>query len=163
MKVFSLIIIIFNLSINAQINAPIDPDKEPQNSFEYTQKVKKSLEDLKGLVGKDYYQKVDQYRALLEKYMDHKKRVCEGEFSTVILLEENESSKNKPPSKSNNKLSKDERKLCYRELKALQVTFIDNMFHARKNYLNYLHEEQLKALEDAREKSIKNIQSSFTR
>jgi hypothetical protein len=60
-------------------------------------------------------------------------------------------------------LSREERKLCFRELKALQVTFINNMYSARKRYLDFLHAKRVEELEQAREKSIKSLQDSFNK
>jgi len=129
------------------------------NIFEYTKKVAADLEKLKALAPKDYFQKVDDFRTELEKYFDHKKRVCEGEFSTVILSGSSENKQNKKPVK----LSREERKLCFRELKALQVTFINNMYSARKRYLGFLHAKRIEELEKARENSIKSLQDSFNK
>jgi hypothetical protein len=134
-------------------------DVVQSNIFEYTKRVAADLEKLKNLEPKNYFQKVDDFRTELEKYFDHKKRVCEGEFSTVILSGGGESSQNKKPVK----LSKEERKLCFRELKALQVTFINNMYSARKRYLAFLHAKRIEELEEARENSIKSLQDSFNK
>jgi hypothetical protein len=129
------------------------------NIFEYTKKVAADLEALKKLAPENYFTKVDDFRTDLEKYFDHKKRVCEGEFSTVILSAGSENKQNQKPVK----LSKEERKLCFRELKALQVTFINNMYVARKHYLGFLHKKRIEELEKARENSIKSLQDSFNK
>lgn len=132
---------------------------EQNNTFEYTKKITLGLNKLKNLAADNYFQKVDDFRAELEKYFDHKKRVCEGEFSTVILSGNVESKQNKKPLK----LSKEERKLCFRELKALQVTFINNLYIARKRYLSFLHTKRIEELEKARGESIKSLQDSFNK
>ncbi len=125
------------------------------NVFDYTKRIHESLEELKTLKPEDYFSNVDNYRIELEKFFDQKKRVCEGEFSTVILSERNSQEK-KPV-----KLKPEERKLCFRELKALQLTFINNLFQARKKYLKFLHEKRIKELETARENAVKSLQRSF--
>lgn len=131
------------------------------NIFDYTKKVHQALKNLKDLPAESYFKEIDNYRAELEKYFDQKKRVCEGEFSTVILTgvpqEEN------PNTPKPVKLKPEERKLCFRELKALQLTFINNMYQARKRYLEYLHQERLKELDASREQSVKSLQSSFNK
>jgi hypothetical protein len=131
------------------------------NIFDYTKKVHKSLQDLKGLGPKEYFKEIDNYRTELEKYFDQKKRVCEGEFSTVILT--GAPQKGDEDTKKPVKLKPEERKLCFRELKALQLTFINNMYAARKRYLEYLHKERLQELDLSREKAVKSLQGSFNK
>lgn len=137
----------------------VDAQEVENNIFEYTKKIHKSLEDLKNLKPENYFSEVDQYRTDLEKFFEQKKRVCEGEFSTVILNESSASNQKRKPVK----LKPKERKLCFRELKALQLTFINNMFQARKNYMLHLSQERMKELELAREKAVKSLQRSFDR
>ncbi|MCP4912209.1 MAG: hypothetical protein GY909_03740 [Oligoflexia bacterium] len=158
MKIFSAIILLVCFSIFAQ------EANEVRTTFEYTKKVKQQLNAIKKLPPENYFKEVDTYRLALEKYMENKKRVCEGEFSTVIL--ENDTVNDQSAidnAKKGNKLSREERKLCFRELKALQVTFINNMFIARKNYLDHLHNKRIDQLKVAREDAIKNIQMSFSK
>lgn len=129
------------------------------STFEYTQNIRAKLETIKNLSPKNYFKEVDKYRAAIEKYIEHKKMVCNGEFSTIILSEDQ-----KPVlSKKRKKLSKEERGLCFREMKALQITFVNNMFIARKGYLDYLHKLRIEELTGDREKTIKSIQNSFAR
>tara|TARA_R110002072_G_scaffold534_6_gene3908 strand:+ start:86420 stop:86923 length:504 start_codon:yes stop_codon:yes gene_type:complete len=164
MKHAHIFIITFILSnISIALFAQTKPE-EIQTTFEYTKKVKEQLNAIKKIAPEDYFKEVDGHRVSLEKYMENKKRVCEGEFSTVILESDNSSSTAATNSdRKSNKLSREERKLCFRELKALQVTFINNMFVARKNYLTFLHEKRLSELKMAREEAIKNIQMSFSK
>lgn len=132
-------------------------DKPEGNIFEYTKVIHESLKKLKDVAPENYVIEVDNYRKDLEKYFDQKKRVCEGEFSTVIFDGIKDGDEEKKPVK----LKPEERKLCFRELKALQLTFINNMFVARKKYLEFLHKERLKDLEVARENAVKSLQGSF--
>lgn len=131
------------------------------NIFDYTKKVHQALKKLKDLPGESYFKEIDNYRSELEKYFDQKKRVCEGEFSTVILTgvpQEDKKNTAKPV-----KLKPEERKLCFRELKALQLTFINNMYQARKRYLTFLHDKRLEELDLSREKAVKSLQDSFNK
>lgn len=131
------------------------------NIYDYTKKVHQALEQLKDLGPKEYFKEIDNYRSELEKYFDQKKRVCEGEFSTVILTgapQAGDEETKKPV-----KLKPEERKLCFRELKALQLTFINNMYAARRRYLEYLHKERLKELDSSREQAVKSLQGSFNK
>ncbi len=149
---------LFSLGLWAQQGSS---ESSETNIYDYTKKVHQALKELKVLPPEDYFKNVDGYRDELEKYFDQKKRVCEGEFSTVILTgapQENDANASKPV-----KLKPEERKLCFRELKALQLTFINNMYMARKRYLEYLHQKRLKELDDSRESAVKSLQGSFNK
>lgn len=135
----------------------LSKDEIGTTTFEYTQNIHKKLMQLENLAPKNYVDSIDNYRNSLMKYFEHKKRVCRGEFSTIILSGEGKGVSKGPT----HKLSRKERKLCFREMKALQITFINNMFIARKGYLEELHKKQIKALSDAREDSIKDLKRAF--
>jgi site-specific DNA-cytosine methylase len=126
------------------------------STFEYTKKIQKEIEEVKDLPADKFFKNIDRYRESIEKYFEHKKRVCNGEFSTIILTEGAESKTAKT-----NKLSVEERKLCFREMKALQTTYINYMFLARKRYLDFLHERRIAELMEARKEAIDSLQSSF--
>jgi len=134
-------------------------DIKKANIFEYTKTIHESLKKLKLVAPENYVIEVDNLRSELERYFEQKKRVCEGEFSTVIFEGVKEDEVEKKPVK----LKPEERKLCFRELKALQLTFINNMFVARENYLVFLHEKRLKELVVARENAVKSLQQSFNK
>jgi len=149
-KIIILISITLSFSSSSQ-------DETGSTTFEYTQKIHKKLSELESLPVDKYVDEIDSYRNSLVKYFEHKKRVCRGEFSTIILSGEGQG----PAKGATHKLSAKERKLCFREMKALQITFINNMFVARKRYLDELHEKQVKALSDAREASINDLKRAF--
>lgn len=150
MKILAILFLCFSRLVFGQ-------EKNETNIFEYTKVIHESLKKLKSVQPENYVIEVDEYRKDLEKYFDQKKRVCEGEFSTVIF----EGIKDGDTEKKPVKLKPEERKLCFRELKALQLTFINNVFVARKNYLEFLHKKRLKELEVARENAVKSLQGSF--
>ncbi len=137
-------------------------DEAPKTPFEYTKKIYNELEEIKKIKPEDYFSRIDEYRVGLEKYIDHKKRVCEGEFS-FIILNDPKVSNNKNMSQKKNKLSKEEQALCFRELKALQITFINNMFVARKKYLDYLHTRRIDELQSTRDKAVKELNKQFNK
>lgn len=125
--------------------------------FEVSREIQREVESLAKLDASKYHQSIDGIRQSLEKYIDNKKRVCNGEFSTVII--QNSAEKTEPP----HKLTRDEKKLCFRELKAFQITFLNNMYLARKNYLDFLHQKRLEELTLAREEAVKSVQAGFDR
>jgi len=136
-------------------------EKEELTTFEYTKQINMKLEDLKNLAADKYRLKVDQSRELIELYIDHKKRACRGEFSTVVL-NGGEASSRKNLTPSRRKLSTKEKKLCFREMKAIQTTYINNMFQARKRFLEYLHQKRIGELSKARELALQELQRGFS-
>jgi len=142
------LLFIFNFNAIAQ---------EVESPFEYTQKIQKQLSELKDLGPDNFLIKVELYRDNLEQYFEHKKRVCNGEFSTVILSEAGERTE------GGRRLSKDELKLCFREMKALQTTYINNMHAARKRYIESLHSDRIQQLEESREKALNDLNATFSR
>ena len=146
-----ILLFLLSFSVSAQ--------NEGETPFEYTKRIHQELEAIKTLNPGEYFSKIDVYRTHLEKYIDHKKRVCEGEFSTIILSGNSQGDSPKP----SRKLTTEERKLCFRELKALQITYINNMFIARKKYLDNLHNKRIDELQSAKDNAIKNLNSSFSK
>jgi hypothetical protein len=129
-----------------------------QESEEYTRKIREEIEAIKNLNPEEYVSKIDQYRLAVEKYIDHKKRVCNGEFSTIILSDSGEEQV-----RAEKRLGNEERKLCFREMKAIQISYINNMYSARKKYLDYLHALRIEELSKVRDQTIKSLQNSFER
>ncbi|MBL6989745.1 MAG: hypothetical protein ISR65_08200 [Bacteriovoracaceae bacterium] len=138
--------------------------------FGVSTKIDDELEIIKQLPPSEYYQKIDSYRTSVEKYIEHKKRVCNGEFSTQILKDSRASDSDddtdndtleKSPTQTKHKLSAAERKLCFREMKTIQITFINNIFLARTKYLNYQHKLRLQKLEKEKDETIKNFRARF--
>jgi hypothetical protein len=153
-----LLLLLLTFTVQAQNQEKKESDLTTYAStFEYTKKIQKEIEEVKQLSADKFFKNIDRYRESIEKYFDHKKRVCNGEFSTIILTEGVESKNTKV-----NKLSIEERKLCFREMKALQTTYINYMFLARKRYLDFLHERRIAELMEARKQAIDSLQSSFT-
>lgn len=144
MKYF-ITLLIFSLSAIAEVE---------ENSFDYTRKMYSKVKEIASLSPEDFPGKINAIRNSIDDYISHKKGVCQGDFSTLILnKQENE--------QTQYKLSNKEQELCYRELKALQVTYINNLFDARKVYLDYMHVERLKRLSQVRVEALKQIQSTF--
>lgn len=130
----------------------------PEGSLQYAQKMAQELEQIKNIKPEDYIRDIDQYRSSIDKYVEHKKRVCQGEFSTVILGSEGLSKVTK-----RKRLAPEERKLCFKEMKTLQIGLVNNMYEARKRYLDYIHELRLKELVMARDKVLSELDKTFNR
>ena len=48
------------------------------STFEYTKKIQKEIEEVKDLPADKFFKNIDRYRESIEKYFEHKKRVCNG-------------------------------------------------------------------------------------
>lgn len=110
------------------------------------------LAEIKNLPAEDYFSKVDGYRSEMQKYFKRKTLVCKGEFSTTVLNAEG----------SEHSLSKEEQRICIKQMTALQTRFINNMFTARKRYLQYIHKKRIRELEDLHRQSLKELQLTFS-
>ena len=97
---------------------------------------------------------------MLDRYFDNKKKVCNGEYSTMVLGDVGELGKTADEGR---KLSKDERKVCFREMKNLQVNYINAIYEARRKYVLWLQEKQLDELGKVRDEAIKRLQTNFAR
>jgi len=126
-------------------------DLGPQDA---TQKVRAEIEKLKTLAPQDFVATAEKLVPLIEKYIERKRRVCQGEFSTIVL------SGQEAESGPVQKLTPEEEKLCYQELKALEVGHVNNLFIARKRYLDYLHALRIEELVRDRDALLKEIQQS---
>lgn len=107
-----------------------------------------------------YAQNVEAIRSELDRYFDNKKRVCNGEYSTIVLGDVGEAGRS---AEETRKLTKDERKVCFREMKNLQVSYVNALYEARRKYVLWLQEQQLEELGKVRDEAIKRLQTNFAR
>lgn len=125
-----------------------------------TDKMEKLISEMGGLSSTDYILKIDNYREKLERFIENKKGVCEGEFSTVILSRNDRVAADlKKPVK----LTKEERAICFRELKQVQKKYIEASYEAKKRYLIYLHKMRLKELSLSKNNAIKELTNRFNK
>ena len=66
-------------------------------------------------------------------------------------------------SKKSVKLSKEEREVCFRELKQVQQKYIESLFEAKKRYVIHLHKQRLEELEKSKEEAIKELMKKFNK
>lgn len=107
-----------------------------------------------------FAQNVESIRSELDRYFDNKKRVCNGEYSTIVLGDVAEAGRNVEETR---KLTKDERKVCFREMKNLQVSYVNALYEARRKYVLWLQEQQLEELGKVKDEAIKRLQTNFAR
>jgi len=140
------------LTVNPTTNLP-ELDAVPNAVDELGEKLK----DLKNLQPNLYLEKIDGYRDRLDQFIESKKKVCSGKFSvSVIGLNEAKFPLNKPTP-----LTKEEKKACYLELKNVQVEFINDLFTARKRFLDHVHENQVRDLTKNKENSIIRLNEDY--
>ena len=133
-----------------------------ESTFEYTKRMYKEVEELKNIMPDIFPREVDRFRDQMERYIFHKKRVWNGLFSSFALAP-NEAIIDTVDAGPHmqRKLNPEEKKLCFKELKAFQVTYINNLFTTRRRYLEYLHELRTRELDQAREEALNSIKRSF--
>ncbi len=146
--------IIFLLTIFLSSQSVFSQAKK--SSFEYTAEIHNKISKIKVVAPENFIGELEDLKVDLENFFDHKRKVCNGEFSSLILVASSASKDG-----GGNKLSDEERSLCFRELKALQTTYVNNLFLARKRFLTWSFEKNIKNLDSEREKAIKSLQESF--
>ncbi|MCY4524463.1 MAG: hypothetical protein OXB84_06970, partial [Halobacteriovoraceae bacterium] len=72
-------------------------------------KIKQDIEELRTLRPEDFMRQIEGYRNEVGRFIEHKKRVCDGEFSKKVL---GEASTDEPKKK----LTKEEKEACVAEL-----------------------------------------------
>ncbi len=129
-------------------------DTKELSNKEISKEMYAKIEEVKTLTPDIYVTKTQSLRREIDNYIDLKKGVCSGDYSTFVL-------DHKDLESSQHKLTKAEKDLCYRELRAFQVTYLNNLFIAKKNYLNFLHEERLKKLEEIRNETLRSLKATY--
>ena len=124
---------------------------------DYAHQVRTAIENLKTLPPQDFVATAEKLVPIIEKYIERKKRVCQGEFSTIVLNGQEEENGQVQ------RLSPEEIRLCYQELKAMEVGYINNLFIARKRYLDYLHVLRIEELTRDRDAALKDIQQAVNK
>ena len=120
-------------------------------------KVKENIVKIKTVEPEKFLSSIDSSRKSIDRFIRYKRRVCNGEFSSLVL-ENGETVKGEKE-----RLTEEEKIICYRELKSIQEEFIKNMFEARVKYLNHLHQKQVLDLKTAKEELLKSLDKTFRR
>ena len=121
-------------------------------------KAEKAIKEIEILSAADHLSKMPELRRQVLDYIENKKKVCLGEFSSMVLNAEEGAATS---AESKNKLTKDEQKLCLKELKELQARFIQNVFLARKNYLDQVHKDRIQELDELKTKALVDLDKNF--
>ena len=145
---------ILSVIICFSVSGQTSTEEKNSNIFEYTRQISALIDSIDKIDTLEFTKKIQEVTSELNRFFDYKKGVCRGEFSTIIFSSgDNEA--------TNFKLTKKEQELCFRELKALQVKYVNKVFEGRKKYLQYLYDKDLKNLIELRTKTLDEIQKSF--
>lgn len=130
---------------------------EEQKPFEYLQEIKEVINGIKKVAPENYMNEMPDFRKKVERYIRYKNGLCNGEFSSIVLQSEVDGSE------KDKNLSREERAFCIKELEAIQISFINHSFLARKKHIKYMHELELKELDEMRIKTLNELKQSFKR
>lgn len=132
-----------------------DPLKGPKVSGEMSfEELENEVEVLGDLKAEAYFSKVEQLLSKIDKAIEFRHHVCVGDFSV------DEAEDGKKDVAKRRKLSKSEQLQCARDLKELRLDYVNNLFSARKRYLDYLHEERIKKLTSIRDEALSEIKKA---
>ena len=92
--------------------------------------VREALVQIKQIEPSKYLDEISDYKRLINRYIEYKKLVCKGEFTTFIIGENMDASK---PTKK--KLSKQGMEICFRQLKNVHLDFVRGTFVARNIFI----------------------------
>ena len=124
----------------------------------FSEKIQSTFQEIETLKPENFPKKIPSLRAKVEQFLGYQKNICQGEFSTIVLKKFDDSDTGQNELK---KLDHDERKLCLRELKSIQITFINSVHKARRNYLTYIHKQEMESLDKLKQESVLSIETSF--
>ena len=95
-------------------------------------------------------------RESIEKFLTAKKKVCQGEYAPYILSAPAEG---KLPSKT--KIDDKEKRSCFKDLRKMHATYLENMYKARKRFLEANHKNRLDELARHHEKALKDLEALY--
>ena len=129
-------------------------------SRNFTDRISSTLTEIGGLDERNFPLKISSLRERVERFLNYQKKICQGEFSTIVL---NEFGQEEGEGQNElKKLDENERKLCFRELKNIQIMFINATHKARRNYLTSIHQKEMEGLDTLRKESIQSVQKVFS-
>lgn len=114
--------------------------------------IKKQIDALNKITPESYVEVINEKTKDIDEFLIKKQKVCLGEFSTIVLSDGGELN----PGEAK-KLSDNEREICLKDLKRLQLSYINNLYRLKKSYIDYLYKERLKNLEVARQEELKKF------
>lgn len=148
--ILSAVILLYGLLANSQT---VDKALEPAPRVSEKELILLEIEKLEKAENIDLAEALSQMSERISLYADARKKECTGEYSSIEITPEGESKR------VENKLTKEEKKLCLLELIKLRKTFANSLFNIRERLLRKQHKEQLESLEDQRGETLKELDS----
>lgn len=99
-------------------------------SSAYADDLDQKIQQLSAIDPEEYPSKITEYTSFLEKEIEKINYFCEGE------------------------VSKNEKVSCREKIKGIKINYLNSIFFARKNYLNYLHKKRIEELEEEKQKTL---------
>ena len=116
-------------------------------------KILRQLNELKSLGQEEYREKVVEITQNFNRYLSYQKKVCAGEFSSLVFEREKrgEALGERP------KLSKEEREACTRSLLEMQKKYVEVSFDKRAEFLQLAHRERMERLQQQRQEALQEL------
>lgn len=115
------------------------------------EKLLKELESLQTQTDLEFEAVLANMNEKINTYAVQRKKECLGEYLTIEITDDGEKKT------LQNKLSKEEKKLCLLELIKLRKIFTRSLFEVRKKLLLQQHENQIKNLEQLQKTALKEL------
>ena len=141
-KFFFIILALFTLQAYAQETETILSE---ESIFSEIDKIKKLNENV-------IIDRLEAVDAQTLKYLKMKDKECSGEFKSIVINELGQQVVQKK------KLSKSEKKLCKFMLVSFRIKYNEKVFEIKKEYLNRIHQAQLKDLDKLRQKTLSRLE-----
>ena len=130
----------------------IQAEDKTENDGKKLENMQKQVDSLNAIEPQKYVEVINEKTKVIDEFLIKKQKVCLGEFSTIVLSEEGELNSGEAK-----KLSDTEREVCLKDLRRLQLSYINNLYKLKKNYIDFLYKERLKNLEESRQLELKKF------
>lgn len=147
MKYLLLVHIFFTISFNIIADTPL------LESYSHAD-IEKKILDSNAQNIQAFPEEIFEIQKFLDRYFDLLKLKCAGDFTSFTIDEKGEDAEVRT------KLNKEERKVCYTELKAFKSKMITLIFQKKKEFIDSVHKVRIEELEKSKNKLIFNIDSN---
>lgn len=159
MKNFSLFFLllfwVFTQAFSQDV-ADLEKNSAQSSVNDALKKMNSLIVELREADADKFIEKSSEYRERILAFIEKKRKICNGEFTSAILDGGVISSDH-----SIKKLSAEEKEACYHELKVFHGKFLKSYHFSRKKYLEWVHGERLKNLDKAYQASVDDLEKSY--
>ena len=122
--------------------------------LEGREKIRAELEKLRSLSHQEYAQQFLALSQQLQRYLGYQKKICFGEFSTLIFASDQGAGQGGDVGKT---LSRQERKVCFKSLVDMQKSYVEISFDKRAEFLQTLHNQRMQQLRQQKAKELQQL------